>query len=49
LNATIALDPNQQNSYIGRGTIEMQTGGLDAAVVDFATAASIAPSPIACY
>jgi hypothetical protein len=29
--------------------IEIQTGGLDAAVADFAKAASIAPSPIACY
>jgi tetratricopeptide (TPR) repeat protein len=49
LNAAIALDPNEQNSYIGRGTIEMQTGSADAAVADFAKAASIAPSPLALY
>lgn len=49
LNAAIALDTNQQNSYIGRGTIEMRTGGVDAAVADFAKAASLGPSPIALY
>lgn len=49
LNAAIALDANEQNSYIGRGTIEMQTGNNDAAVADFAKAASIGPSPIALY
>jgi protein O-mannosyl-transferase len=49
LNAAIALDPNEQNSYIGRGTIEMQTGSLDAAIADFSKAAAIGPSPIACF
>jgi len=49
LNAAIALDPNEQNSYIGRGTIEMQTGNVDAAATDFAKAASIGPSPLALY
>jgi tetratricopeptide (TPR) repeat protein len=49
LNAALALDPGQQNSYIGRGTIELNTRNLDAAVADFARAAQIAPSPIALY
>ena len=49
LNAAIAMDPDQQNSYIGRGTIEMQTGKTEEAVADFAKAASIAPSPVALY
>lgn len=49
LNAAIALDPNEQNSYIGRGTIEMETENADAAATDFAKAASIGPSPLALY
>jgi protein O-mannosyl-transferase len=49
LNAAIALDPKQQNSFIGRGTIELQTGNTDAAVNDFTKATQIAPSPIALY
>ena len=49
LSAAIALDPNEQNSYIGRGTIEMQTRNVDAAIADFSKAAQIAPSPIALY
>jgi Tfp pilus assembly protein PilF len=49
LSAAIALDPNEQNSYIGRGTIEMQTMNVDAAIADFSRAAQIAPSPIAFY
>jgi protein O-mannosyl-transferase len=49
LNAAIAMDPDEQNSYIGRGTVEMQTMNLDAAIADFARAAQIAPSPLALY
>jgi Tfp pilus assembly protein PilF len=49
LSAAIALDPNAQNSYIGRGTAEMQMMNTDAAVADFAKAAQIAPSPLAMY
>lgn len=49
LNAALVLDPGQQNSYIGRGTIELNTMNLDAAVADFTKAAQIAPSPIALY
>lgn len=49
LSAAIAIDPNAQNSYIGRGTAEMQTMNVDAAIADFAKAAQIAPSPLALY
>jgi tetratricopeptide (TPR) repeat protein len=49
LSAAIALDPNAQYSYIGRGTAEMQMMNTDAAVADFTKAAQIAPSPLALY
>jgi protein O-mannosyl-transferase len=49
LNAAIAVEPNAQNSFIGRGTAELRLGDLDAAVSDFARAAQIAPSPLALY
>ena len=45
----IAIDPAEQNSYIGRGTAEMQTMNLGAAIADFAKAAQLAPSPLALY
>jgi Tfp pilus assembly protein PilF len=49
LSAAIALDPNAQNSYIGRGTVEMQVMNIDAAIADFTKAAQIAPSPLALF
>jgi tetratricopeptide (TPR) repeat protein len=49
LSAAIATDPNEQNSYIGRGTVEMHTMNMDGAISDFAKAAQIAPSPLALY
>lgn len=49
LNAGIAMDAKQQNSYIGRGTVEMEMTNVDAAIADFTRAAQIAPSPIALY
>ena len=49
LSAAIALDPNEQNSYIGRGTAEMQMMNTDAAIADFTNAAQIAPSPHALF
>ena len=49
LSAAIALDPNAQNSYIGRGTAEMQMMNTDAAIADFTKAAQIAPSPLALF
>jgi tetratricopeptide (TPR) repeat protein len=49
LNAAIALNPNEQNGYIGRGTIELESWNYPAAAADFARAAEISPSPVACY
>jgi protein O-mannosyl-transferase len=49
LSAAIALDPNAQNSYIGRGAAEMQMRNTDAAIADFTKAAQIAPSPFALF
>jgi Tfp pilus assembly protein PilF len=49
LSAAIAMDPSEQNSYIGRGTVELQTMNIDGAISDFAKAAQIAPSPLALY
>jgi tetratricopeptide (TPR) repeat protein len=49
LSAAIALNPNEQNSYIGRGTIELESWNYEAAAADFARAAEISPSPVACY
>jgi Tfp pilus assembly protein PilF len=49
LSAAIAIDPNEQNSYIGRGTAEMQMMNTDAAIADFTNAAQIAPSPLALF
>jgi protein O-mannosyl-transferase len=49
LNAAIALNPNEQNSYIGRGTIELESWNYQAAAADFARAAEISPSPMACF
>jgi len=49
LNSAIALNPNEQNSYIGRGTIELEFWNYDAAIADFTHAAQAAPSPTANY
>jgi protein O-mannosyl-transferase len=43
-NAAIAINPREQNSFLGRGLIEYQQGSLEAAAADFARAAQIAPS-----
>ena len=45
----IAINPNEQNSLLGRGMIEHDEGKLDAALQDFKTAAHVAPSPLALY
>jgi tetratricopeptide (TPR) repeat protein len=49
LNQAIALNPREQNSYIGRGLIEYRAGNFGAAAADFYAATRIAPSPIACF
>jgi len=48
-DAALRIDPNEQNSLIGRGTIEYQQGALDAALQDFVRAAQISPSPVAYF
>jgi tetratricopeptide (TPR) repeat protein len=47
LNAAIALTPSEQNSYIGRGIVELRSSNPDAAIADFSYAKQIAPSPVA--
>jgi protein O-mannosyl-transferase len=47
--ASLALNPYEQNSLIGRGMIEREEGKLGAALQDFARAAQVAPSPQAFY
>ena len=45
----IALNPNEVNSYIARGTMEFQQGKMDNALADFTQASSRTRSPIAFY
>jgi tetratricopeptide (TPR) repeat protein len=45
----IALNHDEQNSFIGRGMIEREQGKLDAALEDFTRAEQIAPSASARY
>jgi protein O-mannosyl-transferase len=45
----IALNPYEQNSLIGRGSIKHEEGKLDDALQDFTRAAQVAPSPLAFY
>jgi tetratricopeptide (TPR) repeat protein len=47
--AAIAANPDEQNSYLGRGSLEYQEHSLDAAFADFSHAAQIAPSPVAYF
>ena len=49
LSAAIALNPNELNSYIGRGVVELQFWNADAAIADLSRALTIAPSPIAYF
>jgi protein O-mannosyl-transferase len=45
----IALNPNEINSYIARGTLEYQLGKMDDAIQDFSEACSRSRSPIAYF
>jgi len=45
----IALNPNEVNSYVARGTLEFQTGKFDDAIADFSQACSRVASPLALY
>jgi tetratricopeptide (TPR) repeat protein len=48
-DAAIRINPTELNSFIGRGSVEFQTGNLSAALGDFTHATQIAPSPIAYF
>ena len=48
-DAAIRINPTELNSFIGRGSLEFQTGNLSAALGDFTRATQIAPSPIAYF
>jgi protein O-mannosyl-transferase len=45
----IALNPNEVNSYVARGTLEFQAGKFDDAIADFSQACSRVASPLALY
>jgi Flp pilus assembly protein TadD len=45
----ISLNPAEQNSYVGRGRIELQSFQFDAAIADFARAVNLGPSATACF
>jgi tetratricopeptide (TPR) repeat protein len=45
-SAAIQLNPNENNSFLGRGLIEYQAGNLAAARDDISRAVQIAPSPL---
>jgi tetratricopeptide (TPR) repeat protein len=49
LDQAIALNPDEANSYIARGTIEYQWRQLDNAISDYTQANLRAPSPFAFY
>jgi tetratricopeptide (TPR) repeat protein len=49
LDQSIALNPDEANGYIARGTIESQWGQFDDAISDFTQANLRAPSPFAFY
>ena len=48
-NTAIQANPNEQNSYLGRGSLEYQEHNLDAALADFSRAGQIAPTPVAFF
>ena len=49
LSAAIALNPEELNSYIGRGMVELQFWNVDASIADFSRALAISPSPVAYF
>jgi hypothetical protein len=48
-DAAIRINPTEPNSFIGRGSLEFQTGNLSAALGGFTHATPMAPSPIAYF
>ena len=49
LDKALALNPEEVNSYIARGTIEFQRGKMNDAIVDFTQANRRVPSPMALF
>lgn len=47
--AALALNPNEVNSYLARGTVEFRLGKFDDAIADFTQAALRSRSPMALY
>jgi tetratricopeptide (TPR) repeat protein len=45
--AALQINPDKQNSLVGRGMIEYREGNKSAALADFSRAAQIAPMPLA--
>jgi protein O-mannosyl-transferase len=45
----LALNPNELNSYLARGTVEFRLGKFDDAIADFTQASSRSRSPLALY
>jgi predicted Zn-dependent protease len=45
----LALNPNEVNSYIARGTVLYQLGKMDDAIADFTEAAFRSRSPVSYY
>jgi tetratricopeptide (TPR) repeat protein len=45
----LALNPNEVNSYVARGTAQFRLGKFDDAIADFTQAASRSRSPLALY
>ena len=48
-DAALSINPNEVNSYIGRGLLEYQENQLDLALRDFSQAAQIGSSPLAYF
>ena len=47
--SALQVNPNKQNSLLGRGMIEYRQGNLDAAVSDLSRASQIGPLPLASF
>ncbi len=48
-DAAIQINPDEVNSYIGRGMVQFQLGQSDNALASFSRAAELAPSPLAWF
>jgi Tfp pilus assembly protein PilF len=48
-DSAIYINPDEANSYLGRGMVQFQSGQVDNALASFSKAAEIAPSALAWY